>query len=117
MNDKGYSIITSLKDQNILSLLIKLKQDSKHCFRLDLFKEQNIDLALSVLEDQSDNIFQGYPYGLIMVDKLAKVSEQEKQLLNYISYLNCDDKAKFLNLIGQSEVHDIIDMINKKWIL
>jgi len=106
LNKRGY---IKLKENSVVA---KLFDDAEHCFRIDY--QGDINVVLSVLVDQSDNIFRGYPYGLILADKFAKVSEKEKEMLNMIMFLHSHDKQKFQSLLSQSNAHGIIDIINKK---
>lgn len=109
----GYKEL-SKDDAKIKTVLAKLHNDAKHCFRVDFSSRLNINDVLSMLHNQGDKLFIGYPYGLILVDKLAKVSEQEKQLFSQIAFFNCENKEKYQELTNQANPHDIIDKINKR---
>jgi len=99
---------------SVRSVIAKLHDLSKHNFRIDFNEKLNVLQLLKTLHNSIDNYFIGYPYGLILADNIAKVSEQEKRLINMIIYLNCSDKEHFFNLMNQTNAHDIIDTINNK---
>lgn len=82
----------------------KLNESSQHVFMIDIYGEQNIVNAIELLSTHSNDLsFPGYPYGLILVDRIARVSDSEKEYL----------KAKYLehNFISNSAInaHQILD--------
>ncbi len=74
---------------------------SEFAFRVD-----HITNPITHLErlstNSSDGTFPGYPYGLIMVDKLARVKNEEKNYLYSKHFLS-------RNLIGVQNPHEILD--------
>lgn len=85
---------------------VKLHKSARHVFRFDGEKS-----VLSSLLDQSkDPIFLGYPYGLILVDKLARVSEQEKSQLRS-KFLLRKDLAFLKDHLASRDAHEILDRI------
>jgi len=106
ISKQGY---VKLKENSVIA---KLFDNSEYCFRIDY--KDDLNLVLSILVDQSDNIFKGYPYGLILADKFAKVSSSEKEMLNMMMFILSNNKEKFFALMSQSNAHDIIDIINRK---
>lgn len=85
---------------------IKLNDKSKHVFRFDGNKE-----ALNYLLDQSsDSIFPGYPYGLIYVDKHARISNQEKKSIK-LRILLKKENQDIINYLSTTNAHDILDSI------
>ena len=74
---------------------------SRFAFRVDHLA--NPILPLERLSTNScDGTFPGYPYGLIMVDKLARVKNEEKNYLYSKHFLS-------RNLIGVQNPHEILD--------
>ncbi|MBN1646110.1 hypothetical protein JW868_03685 [Candidatus Woesearchaeota archaeon] len=59
----------------------KLHPKSKHSFRLDCSPELVEQVYSSLKEHCNDPYFLGYPYPLVLVDKLARVSNNEKMML------------------------------------
>ncbi len=82
----------------------KFHEASKHIFRVDSFREIGLDV---LVENSRDVIFPGYPYGLVLVDRVARVSNREQELL----------RAKLLARTGKaverqlssSDAHRILD--------
>ncbi len=85
---------------------VKLHPSAKHVFRY----EGNSEILSSIISHCTDALFLGYPYGLILVDKLARVSNQEKNSLVAKFLLNKDNQeiAKYLHA---SDAHAILDRL------
>lgn len=82
----------------------KLNPKSRHVFRFDGDKE----ILNYLLPQCSDPIFLGYPYGLILVDKLARVSEQEKSRLRS-KFLLRKDLTFLKDQLASQDAHEILD--------
>jgi hypothetical protein len=104
------------KETNYIIEAVKLNKSSSYVFEFNILNEQKeqMDNVLGILASNSnDAVFPGYPYGLIMADKLARVSNSEKD------YLLTLLKAKFgrrwkdveasLNVMNG---HDVLDRIS-----
>jgi NurA-like 5'-3' nuclease len=64
--------------------------------------------------NSSDPVFPGYPYGLIDADQHARISEQERQMLNLrMTVLLEKDKNKKMinNSLNSMNAHSILDRI------
>ncbi|MBI2112661.1 hypothetical protein HYT52_03955 [Candidatus Woesearchaeota archaeon] len=83
---------------------VKLHPESKHVFRF----EGNTEVLPLLVHNSSDPTFLGYPYGLILVDKLARVSREEQKSLKlkFVLDKNNQDIVEYLNT---SNAHDILD--------
>lgn len=117
----GESIISALEDfekkgswcyyplfsthEHALLAFVKLHALSKHVFRLEVHEKNDIKESASILASIShDGAFIGYPYGLIVADHLARVSNKEKETLQTV----------FFNQAGKEfstalNAHDILD--------
>jgi len=86
------------------SYFVKLHEKSKHVFRFT----GNKDFLPFLAENSTDALFLGYPYGLIAVDRFARVSNEEKKSLRMNLLLKADNKeiAKYLSA---TNAHDILD--------
>ena len=83
---------------------VKLHEKSKHVFRYEGKKEY-----LSFLvENCNDALFLGYPYGLIFVDRMARVSNSEKNSLKMKFLLNKENK-EVVDYLTTSNAHEILD--------
>jgi hypothetical protein len=61
---------------------VKLHGNSKFIFRIDASINSKIPVALAILAGNStDPIFLGYPYALIDADMYARISDEEKKML------------------------------------
>ncbi|MEW6617726.1 MAG: hypothetical protein AB1333_04930, partial [Patescibacteria group bacterium] len=108
-NKKGmwcYYPLFSTHEHAVLGF-VRLHALSKHVFRIEvpIAKKENIKEYASILASIScDGAFIGYPYGLIVADQLARVSNREKETLQTI----------FFNQAGKEfstalNAHDILD--------
>ena len=84
---------------------VKLNSKSDRCFRFEFIREVDNELLSLLSMNSSDPVFLGYPYGLIVADQFARVSNQEKE---YYSTL-IRSKAR-IELFKDS--HDILDSIS-----
>ena len=94
--------------------LVKLNNSSKYVFRFEVFKNQsyNINHILNTLvENSKDLVFAGYPYGLILADKFARVSNNEIEYLK--TKFNSSSAFKELSsYIKTTDAHDVLDNIS-----
>jgi hypothetical protein len=81
---------------------VKLHPKSKHIFRFE--GDTNILKSLN----SSDPIFIGYPYGLILADKLARVSNEEKNSLNLKIILDKKNE-EIIKYLQTQNAHSILD--------
>jgi len=92
----------------------KFHESSKHIFRFEIFNEQKAKAedAINLLAGNCiDPIFIGYPYGLVEADRLARVSNSEKESLKTMLLV----KLKNRNIEGylsSSNAHEILDRIS-----
>lgn len=86
------------------SFFVKLHEQAKHVFRF----EGNLDVLSLLKKNSSDALLLGYPYGLIAVDKLARVTHHEQNSLKMQFLLNEKNKdiSEYLNTVN---VHDFLD--------
>ncbi len=86
------------------SYFVKLHDQSRHIFR---FMGDKKALPL-LLENSIDALFLGYPYGLIAVDRLARVSNEEKQALRLKFLLSAENK-EIAQYLSTTNAHEILD--------
>ncbi len=98
---------------NAEMLFARLHEKSSHVFRTEVYKGQRERLAEVVAELKENSrelTFPGYPYGLIMADKLARVSEKEAAYLKAKIFAAAGSKWKNLKRsIAAMDAHDILD--------
>ena len=88
----------------------RLHEKSNYVFKID-FKDEINDNVLALLsENSNDPVFLGYPYGLVLADKLARVSNEEAEYMKtkFISKIKNEDLLRYLNALN---AHDILDRI------
>lgn len=83
---------------------VKLHQKSKHVFRF----EGNKEILPYLIRNCNDALFLGYPYGLILVDKMARVSNEEKNSLKMRFLLDQENK-EIVEYLQTTNAHDILD--------
>jgi len=83
---------------------VKLNQKAKHVFRF----EGTINALPHLVQNSSDALFLGYPYGLLFVDRMARVSNNEKSSLKARFLLKKENK-ELANYLNTNNAHDILD--------
>lgn len=92
---------------------VRLHKEAKYVFRLDFWKGQEVEQAVSYLEGESkDPVFLGYPYGLIVADQLARVRNEERDFL--LMQFKVEAKSKWEEVashVRSMDAHSILDKI------
>ncbi|MBS3165964.1 hypothetical protein J4444_02480 [Candidatus Woesearchaeota archaeon] len=86
------------------SHFVKLNPKAKHIFRFEGNKEMLPHLA----KNSTDSLFLGYPYGLILTDKMARISNVEKNSLK-MNLLLRDENKEIVEYLNAMNAHDILD--------
>ncbi len=84
---------------------VKLHPHSKYVFRFD----GGLNILPSLLDNSKDAVFLGYPYGLLSVDQLARVSNSERNSLMLKLRLYAKDITSYYNT---SNAHAILDSLH-----
>ncbi len=84
--------------------LVKLHPQANHIFRF----EGNREILPFLISNSHDALFLGYPYGLMLADKLARVSHQEKNSLIARLLLKSDNKI-ISEYLQNTNAHEILD--------
>lgn len=96
---------------------VKLHEKSNYIFKFEIYQKQHTpDAVKDILENMAKNskdyIFPGYPYGLIVVDKEARVSEQEKQYYKMkLTVITGKQDEALQTSVRAENAHDILDSI------
>jgi hypothetical protein len=103
---------SSLKIHKAYISFAKMHPKSHSAFKIEIFERQKAELgkAVAVIKEYCrDPIFLGYPYGLIEADRMARVSNAERQSLkdNVIARLGKDGRAT-----ASLNPHDVLDRIS-----
>lgn len=83
---------------------VKLHEKSSHIFRF----EGNLEILSYLIDNSCDALFLGYPYGLIFVDKMARVSNDEKKDLK-INFLLRKENKEIAEYLSSTDAHEILD--------
>jgi len=83
---------------------VKLHKDAKHVFRF----EGDMRILSYLLKNCTDALFLGYPYGLLLADTMARVSNAETKSFRIKFLLNKENKD-IAEYIHSSNAHDILD--------
>ena len=93
---------------------VKFHDKSKHIFRFEIFNRQK-EKAEGIINELASNcvdpIFIGYPYGLVEADRVARVSNNEKESLKTMFLVKLRNKniEKYMN---SANAHEILDKIS-----
>ena len=85
---------------------VKLHPAAKHIFRYAGDKE----LLSLLVRHSADALFLGYPYGLILADSLARVSNIERNSLK-MSILLRDENKEIVQYLNTMNAHEILDRL------
>ena len=88
------------------SYFVKLHARAKHVFRF----EGNVEMLGLLVENSCDALFLGYPYGLIVADKMARVSNAERDGLK-MKLLLREENREFVDYLNAVNAHDILDRL------
>ena len=83
---------------------VKLHEKSNYIFRF----EGNLEILPLLLSHSNDALFLGYPYGLILADKLARISNQEKSNLAANFILRAENR-EIRDYLYSGKAHEILD--------
>ncbi len=92
--------------------MAKLHEKSSHVFRVDVHGGTAEEFFEKLMPNCTDPIFPGYPYGLVMADKAARISNQEKEYQKTkLMVLLGKDWDKIKQLQASQDAHEILDNI------
>ncbi len=88
----------------------KLRKESSHVFRIDVFDYKHLEKILPLLKENSkDPCFLGYPYGLIDADRFARITHKEREQLRLMFMSKGGNK--FRNYLASIDAHDSLNKI------
>jgi hypothetical protein len=88
---------------------VKMHEKSRHIFRIEVYKKQanEAEKAINVIAMTANDVtFPGYPYGLMIADRMARVSEIDAE---YLMAKNIESEKKFGSGIRALNAHEILD--------
>ncbi len=94
---------------------IRLHERSSYVFRFEtqIGFDGDVNALLSALaQNSTDPVFYGYPYGLIDVDAVARISDEEKQMLQTTFSVKLGKEwQEFSKRLSSMDAHEILDKI------
>ncbi len=111
--ESGYLCLANGKTgkHNAAVAVARLNSNSSHLFRVE--SAGDVKELLSALKSQSNDLaFPGYPYGLIMADRLARISNNESELLKTKITAMAAASSKLKMLISHAkslDAHGVLD--------
>ena len=91
-------------------IIAKLNSKSRYAFKIETNNKQNIkEIIENLANNSNDPIFPGYPYGLIVADKFARVPNDEKEYIKTI--LTTKLKSDISSHLNPLNAHSILDNI------
>lgn len=111
-----YNPIADINNKNHQAEMyfVKFHEKSKHVFRFEIFNKQKSrgEETINILARSCvDPIFIGYPYGLVEADRIARVSNSEKESLKTILLVKLNSK-KIEKYLSSRNAHEILDKIS-----
>ncbi|MBW2996411.1 hypothetical protein KY332_03865 [Candidatus Woesearchaeota archaeon] len=93
--------------------VVRLNKNSDYVFEFNINRKDKMMDVLGMLAGQAnDAVFPGYPYGLLMADKIARVSNEEKEYLLTLFKAHAGSKwNKIKNGLNVVNAHDVLDNI------
>jgi len=109
--DVNYPWYFKIKDNKYA---IKLNKNSKYVFEFEVFDDIKINEVLGCLiSNCNDAVFPGYPYGLIVADRFARISNWEKEyLINLFKIKAGRDWREIERYLNSVNSHTILDKIS-----
>jgi NurA-like 5'-3' nuclease len=108
----AYHPVAELFDETYFAKICfaRLHENSKYVFKLDFNNEISEEILDLLAENSKDPVFLGYPYGFVLADKLARVSNEEANYVRakFISKIKNEDLLRYLNALN---AHDVLDKI------
>ena len=102
-------------EHNATIYLLRLHERSDHVFRFEIGRtwEKDAEKVIGVLADNSkDPVFLGYPYGLVVADELARVSNNETEFMRTKFSVELSKKDKMLaKTLFKKNPHGVLDSI------
>ena len=83
---------------------VKLNSKAKHVFRF----QGNNKIMPFLVENSHDAVFLGYPYGLLLADQMARVSNAEKNSLR-MKILLREENKEMVSYLQAMNAHEILD--------
>ncbi len=96
--------------------IVKLNRASEYVFNLEIYKPQK-EMIYMVAEEIANNSkdvgFPGYPYGLIIADRFAKITNEEKEyFITKFRAISGETWKEIKKRLNVKNSHDILNSLN-----
>ena len=112
-NNEGYIIVAEgLNERHKATVAIaRLNNSSNYLFRVEAANQEELSQLTSMLAGQSNDLaFPGYPYGLIMADRFARISENDAELTKFkIAATATAEMKELLKQEKALDAHSVLD--------
>ena len=91
---------------------VKLNDSSRHVFRAEVFREQALaipDIVAELKNNSKDLAFPGYPYGLVLADRIARVTNEEVMFFEAFLTSRCKNSENIESELNALNAHKILD--------
>ncbi len=110
---EGYLIVAegASARHNAVVAVARLNSSSAYLFRIEAATKEDLEKLLPELRSQSNDLaFPGYPYGLIMADRFARISDNDTDVTKAKIRATADDETrKLLRQEKALDAHSILD--------
>ncbi|HIG98767.1 TPA: DNA double-strand break repair nuclease NurA [Candidatus Woesearchaeota archaeon] len=108
--EAGYILVAERRHREAVAIA-RLNRSSQHLFRIEAPTHEHLKKLLPELKAQSNDLaFPGYPYGLIMADRFARVSNNEADITRAKIRATADaGMKKLLKQEKALDAHGILD--------
>jgi hypothetical protein len=89
---------------------VRLHDRSTHVFKVDFSNKVDECTIALLAQNACDPAFLGYPYGLVLVDRLVRISNHEAQYVR-TKLLSKIKNKNMLNYLNALNAHDVLDSI------
>ncbi|MBR9677195.1 DNA double-strand break repair nuclease NurA [Candidatus Woesearchaeota archaeon] len=99
-------------EENPIIFFSRLHKKSNYIFKIETFSQNIESIANTLAINSSDPAFLGYPYGLVFVDKLARVTNRQKELYKTSILAKAKEQKSIIEQLERStNAHNILDSI------
>jgi|FLOH01.1.fsa_nt_gi hypothetical protein len=113
LDKEGSWYYTPILEKEYLICFAKLHPKSKYVFKIDLINGDFNTVCYNLSENSKDPVFIGYPYGLIDVDREARISNKEIEFLKTQFMIKLGkDWEKVKQAMTTNNAHEILDSIS-----
>ncbi|MBU1202164.1 MAG: DNA double-strand break repair nuclease NurA [Nanoarchaeota archaeon] len=109
-----YNPVANIRSEEFLGdiCFAKLNEKSSHAFRVDVYNADFEKTFGNIYNFCKDPVFIGYPYGLIEADRIARITNKEKEYEKTKLMVKLGkDWEKIKKLQSTTDAHQILDSI------